>query len=443
MLSVVLEAALRGGILLLAVWILLKVLRVRDPAVEKNTWTLVAGAALMMPLLSRIAGLIAPPLSMIPVPVLPSSAAASTAALTGTEFGASAARIELICALVYAAVTAALLMRFLTGIRIGVRLCRQASTVPKLHMPRIDVRVSVAIRSPASFGSTILLPPAYETWDRETLATVLAHEQAHIRNFDSYRLWTTTLYRAVFWFDPLAHWLHGRLRVLSELTSDEAAAAVSGDRTAYAAILMKLASRAQFARSTVAMADSSSLSRRLKRLLDDHDLSPALTRPWKALLMSTVLIMGALAAVPWAGAMTPVEQRSATLEFHLADEQHNATRAQQSGDVPAGEKLYADRNDHPILLKRNVVATGDEIIRALVKTTEWGPRVDVRLDARGAASMLRTTRENIGQRLAVVYDGTVINDGVIRSAFGPRFEITGLTAAEAHALAIKVQPTTR
>ena len=159
--------------------------------------------------------------------------------------------------------------------------------------------------------------------------------------------------------------------------------------------------------------------------------------------MSAVLVMIVLAAAPWAGAIASVEPRPATLEFHLVDEQNNPVQAHQSGEVPPGDQLYMKRDGTPLLLKRHVVATSDEITRVTVKTTQQGPTVDVRLDARGAASMLRTTRENVGHQMAAVYNGQVINRAVIRGTFGRQFQVTGLTAAEAHALAMKLHRATQ
>jgi len=146
----------------------------------------------------------------------------------------------------------------------------------------------------------------------------------------------------------------------------------------------------------------------------------------------------------------------ATLEFRLVDEQGNAFQAQQSGQAPLGDKLYKMKDETPILLKRDIVATGDELTQATSTTTTDGPTVNIRLDARGADSMLRTTRQNVGKRLAVVYieqsrqqvvingkkvdrqttTQQVISDAVIRGVFGPSFEVTGLTAGEANDLAL-------
>ena len=135
--------------------------------------------------------------------------------------------------------------------------------------------------------------------------------------------------------------------------------------------------------------------------------------------------------------MVPVAQRPATLEFRLVDEQNNPLQAQQSGKVPLGDKLYQLRDGSVILLKQDVVATGDEVAEAIATTTQAGPTVDIRLDARGAASMLRATQENLGRSMAVVYNGQVINHAVIRGVFSARFQVTGLTAAEASALAMQ------
>ncbi|HEX4051486.1 MAG TPA: protein translocase subunit SecD [Steroidobacteraceae bacterium] len=150
----------------------------------------------------------------------------------------------------------------------------------------------------------------------------------------------------------------------------------------------------------------------------------------------------------------------ATLEFHLVDEQANPFQAQQSNQVPLGDKLYKVKQDgSPILLKRDVVATGDELTQATSTNGQDGPEVDIRLDARGAASMLRTTRQNVGHRLAVVYIersrqqvvvGThkidrenvtqqVISDATIKGVFGPQFSVTGLTQGEANDLALQIR----
>jgi preprotein translocase subunit SecD len=149
--------------------------------------------------------------------------------------------------------------------------------------------------------------------------------------------------------------------------------------------------------------------------------------------------------------------RVATLEFRLEDMQHNPVEAQQTGRVPLGSKLYTHtRFGHPVLLKREVIATGDQLTNATTSQSQEGPAVNVRLDARAGENMLRTTRTNLNKRMAVVLidkrrettevdgkkvarevtDEEVVNDATIRGVFSNNFQITGLQAGEARELAL-------
>jgi preprotein translocase subunit SecD len=146
----------------------------------------------------------------------------------------------------------------------------------------------------------------------------------------------------------------------------------------------------------------------------------------------------------------------ATLEMRLVDTQNNAMQAQESGHSPLGTKLYKREDGSPILLKREVIVTGDELTSAASTATQEGPAVAIKLDARGADSMFRTTRLNVGHPMAVVYiektrkqveingekvdrDTTsekVINVATIRGVFGAQFNVTGLSQGEARDLSL-------
>ena len=109
--------------------------------------------------------------------------------------------------------------------------------------------------------------------------------------------------------------------------------------------------------------------------------------------------------------------------------------------------------------KREVIVTGDELTSATSATSTEGPAVSIKLDARGADSMLRTTRLNVGKPMAVVYieksrrqvevngqkvdrDSTsekVINVATIRGVFGPQFQVTGLSSGEARDLSLMLR----
>lgn len=149
--------------------------------------------------------------------------------------------------------------------------------------------------------------------------------------------------------------------------------------------------------------------------------------------------------------------QTAKLEFRLNDTTANPIEAAQTGNVPLGDKLYTKTNTGvPMLLKREVIATGDQLTNATVGQSQQGPAVDVTLNSKAGENMLRTTEHNVGKPMAVVLietheqtetvDGKqvthevtserVINDATIQGVFSDRFEITGLTLGEAHDLAI-------
>jgi len=144
----------------------------------------------------------------------------------------------------------------------------------------------------------------------------------------------------------------------------------------------------------------------------------------------------------------------ATLEFRMVDETDNPLEAASTGRVPLGAKLYYTRDKQPVLLKREVVVTGDELTDASFQpNTQDGPAVSVGLDSRGANKMLKNTQENLGHLMAVVFidrsrernaagvdvDRTteeVINRATIRGVFANNFQITGVNPIEGRELAL-------
>jgi preprotein translocase subunit SecD len=149
---------------------------------------------------------------------------------------------------------------------------------------------------------------------------------------------------------------------------------------------------------------------------------------------------------------------TATLEFRLTDDQNDALEAERIGRAPLGSRLYRTRDGQPVLLKREVIASGEDLVDASSGFSEGQPAVFVKLDARGASQMLETTRENIGRPMAVVFiekkrlteqqpcRGTragndctqeeVISVATIRGVFSSNFQITGVGANESRELAL-------
>lgn len=139
---------------------------------------------------------------------------------------------------------------------------------------------------------------------------------------------------------------------------------------------------------------------------------------------------------------------TATLEFRLVD---------QSGDAPGTRSYQGRGNERPQLLRREVIASGDEIVDAgFTFTPEGQPAVSITLDSAGGERMLATTRENVGKPMStlfiewqeeeVVRNGVaerrkvkseeIINTATIRGVFKNRFQITGITPAEGQKLAV-------
>ncbi|WP_058534730.1 protein translocase subunit SecD [Legionella saoudiensis] len=149
---------------------------------------------------------------------------------------------------------------------------------------------------------------------------------------------------------------------------------------------------------------------------------------------------------------------TATLQFYLVDQDNDPQIAKQTGSVPVSDKLYM-MDGHPILLKRQVVLSGDSITSAVSSFDQQTatPAVQIQLGGGGESLFTKVTRENIGKRMAIVYvetkndmqtiNGTetrvthkeerVISAPVIQNALGNNFQITGLTdAKEASNLAL-------
>jgi preprotein translocase subunit SecD len=149
---------------------------------------------------------------------------------------------------------------------------------------------------------------------------------------------------------------------------------------------------------------------------------------------------------------------TATLEYRLAHgDLAEALEAERSGRAPAGTALYRERNGQPILLKRQVIVTGDEMTSASAGFDQQSGQsaVFVNLDSKGARRMRNVTTDNVGKPMAVVFkekrtvgrdeEGRpirkwveeVINVATIREPFGRRFQTTGLdNPQEAHQLAL-------
>jgi preprotein translocase subunit SecD len=136
--------------------------------------------------------------------------------------------------------------------------------------------------------------------------------------------------------------------------------------------------------------------------------------------------------------------RTATLEMRLVDDSAEAAAAAVgSGPVPLGAERFVERGGAGLILKRQVILTGDNLTdaQAGIDSQNQEPKVDLTVDAKGARIMRDVSRENVGKRMAILLfekgKGEVITAPVIRSELGARFQISGaMTTQEANDTAL-------
>jgi preprotein translocase subunit SecD len=139
--------------------------------------------------------------------------------------------------------------------------------------------------------------------------------------------------------------------------------------------------------------------------------------------------------------------RTASLEVRMVDEEKmnpEALAAAARGEVPFGTEFYVERNGAPIIVKKQVVLTGDRLTDAQPgfdnQTQE--PAVHLTLDGAGARIFKDVTRENVGKRMAILLiekgKGEVVTAPVIRSEIGGgRVQISGrMSTVEANDTAL-------
>lgn len=129
--------------------------------------------------------------------------------------------------------------------------------------------------------------------------------------------------------------------------------------------------------------------------------------------------------------------RTATLEIRMVDDSPTAQAALAAGTVPFGLERYTDREGHPLLLRRQVVLTGENLQDAQPgrDSQTQQPTVNLTLDNKGARIFRDVTRNNINKRMAIVLfekgQGEVVTAPVIRAEIpGGQVQISGSMGAQ-------------
>jgi preprotein translocase subunit SecD len=129
--------------------------------------------------------------------------------------------------------------------------------------------------------------------------------------------------------------------------------------------------------------------------------------------------------------------RTANLEFRLADMSTEARAALDgSGPVPFGRERFGVGRGAPVIVHREVVASGDMLTDAQPRPDQYNqPAVSVTLDSKGGRRMLEMTRSNVGNFMAAILfeknKGEVLTVARIQGEFGNQFQITGMGTTEA------------
>ena len=136
--------------------------------------------------------------------------------------------------------------------------------------------------------------------------------------------------------------------------------------------------------------------------------------------------------------------RTATLEMRLVEDSAEARAAESgSGPVPFGTERFLERNGQPVIVKKQVILTGENLTDAQpgFDSQNQQPKVDLTVDAKGGRIMRDTSRENIKKRMAILLfekgKGEVLTAPVIQGELGNRFQISGsMSVNEASDLAL-------
>ncbi|HEY2677530.1 MAG TPA: M56 family metallopeptidase [Steroidobacteraceae bacterium] len=292
---ILLEAAVRSLIMGVIIFGALRLLRIDQVRARRTAWLLALIGALAMPVLvsAQIGPRLLPEfspaalaaISVVNIPPAQPAGAQDRVSIAPSraitvplpqneeeEGGAGADAATTVLSLVvfgYCTVAAVLSLRLCTGVGFALRLRNQAERIVFPFDPQLDVRASDRIATPVTIASSVLLPLTHTSWDGATLRVVLSHERAHVRQQDFLVHALAGLHCAIFWFNPFSWWLQRQLSELGEALSDRAAVDQAESRTSYAETLLAFAAHARSPLAAVAMANRSSLTSRIERLLND------------------------------------------------------------------------------------------------------------------------------------------------------------------------------
>lgn len=167
----------------------------------------------------------------------------------------------------------------------------------------VEIREVARLRGPVAAGvwrKVIFVPETWSAWNEVDREIVLRHELSHHRRRDPLWRLCAEIARAAMWWHPLAHWMAARFNLQCEYACDEAVVREGTDAKTYASLLCGIAEKQSHAPLALAMANPSSLQRRVARMMRP---SPR----FGALAFATFAILGAATACAFSlvGAKVP------------------------------------------------------------------------------------------------------------------------------------------
>jgi len=370
MMSILLDASIKGSVLLALAWVVTRILRDASAAARHLVWCAALAGMVLIPLASTV-------VPRIPVSVpsiigassvdavvrpMPAAVASERARLAPVAIGSPRARtigidrapdspsLARSVPAIWLAIAALVLLRVILGTLRVSRWSRRAYPVSdgawlslaQRVVGQLDIGRPVTLLQsdracvPMTWGvvyPTVLLPSDADEWTTERRTIVLFHELAHVKRFDALTQLLAQIVVAVFWFNPLV-WLAARqMRIEREHACDDFVLEAGARATDYAYDLLQIArslGRAAAPAAALAMARRSELEGRLLSILDPQTNHRGVSRV--RLALATLCVLGL--AIPLA-AFAPATQPTPAL-------------ARAPRPEPAAAAPVARRVDNPL-----------------------------------------------------------------------------------------------
>lgn len=169
----------------------------------------------------------------------------------------------------------------------------------------VDIHAVKNLRGPVAAGvvqKMIFVPENWDSWPTDHQKIVLDHELSHHRRKDPLWRLCAEIARAIHWYNPLTHWMVNRFTLQCEYACDESVLQLGANPKSYASLLCNIAEKQANAPLAPAMANPSSLHRRVSRMLTPSKRNNTL-----------LLILLATLATSAAGALSVIGNKAPTI----------------------------------------------------------------------------------------------------------------------------------